>query len=298
MSETVVLKFGGTALSTPSRLRRAAARIRYCLRHGERPVVVVSARGRATDGLVRTAARVGMPGLTAETEMTDETAGHDSALQPAVTVCEDPLEDALTGACEREFDRLLATGEDRAAALLAIACARLGVPARSLRGGEAGIRAAGAHARGRICAVDTTSLHALLAEGTVPIISGFQGIRADGETLTLGRGGSDTTAVVLADALGPVPCHIITDVPAVYDRDPTAWPDAAPFEVLDHAALVALAEAGAQVMSPEAARLAERYHVPLRIYDFRAPINDEVGGTRVGSTRSENTTPVTAWEAK
>lgn len=253
--DVVVLKFGGTALRSTARLRRAAARIRYHIEQGSRPVAVVSARGRSTDGLVRAAERLGV---------------HDT--------------------CGRELDRLLATAEDRSAALLAIACSKLGIPARSLRGGEAGIQADGDHAEGQIEAVETSSIRSLLDEEIVPIVSGFQGVRRDGETITLGRGGSDTTAIAIAEALDAAPCHIVTDVPAVYDRDPAAHPDASPLDVLDHATLVALAESGARVLHPEAARLAMRHSIPLRIYDYRAPIRGRIGGTRVDAIGCVNKT--------
>lgn len=239
MSETIVLKFGGTSVATPGRIRLAAQRVRAHVDLGRRVVVVVSAAGRTTDRIVAGLALLGP-------EATDEGAG-------------------------READRALATGEDRSAAMLASALWRQGVPARSLRGGEAGVRAEGAFGSGRIAAVEAAALERLLDAGVVPVVSGFQGERGDGETLTLGRGGSDTSAVAIAAALG-APCHIVTDVDAVYDRDPRLDPAARPFHVLDHAALVALAKGGAQVVHPDAAHLALEACVPLRIYHFRAPL--------------------------
>jgi aspartate kinase len=241
----VVLKFGGTSLGSAGRVRRAAARIAAHRSRGRRPVVVVSAAGRTTDRLVRRLAAV-VPG------------GRPDG---------------------READRALATGEDLSAALLAAALAGIGVPARSLRGGEAGVRAAGDFCGGRIDHVHPHPLRALLDAGVVPVVSGFQGARADGETLTLGRGGSDTSAVALAAALG-AECHIITDVTAVHDHDPRADAGARPLADMDPLALVILAEAGARVVHPEAARMALADRVPLRVYAWWAPLSGR-GGTRV-----------------
>ncbi|HEX7120109.1 MAG TPA: hypothetical protein VF212_15045 [Longimicrobiales bacterium] len=245
----VVLKFGGTSLGTARRVRRAAARVRRHVERGERPVVVVSAAGHTTDRLL---ARVGRLGAA------------------------DAAPDA-----GRELDRALATGEDRSAAVLALALWLEGVPARSLRGGEAGIVAEGAFGAGTIRHVLPHPLLELLDRGIVPVVSGFQGERLDGETVTLGRGGSDTSAVAIAAALDAAPCHIVTDVDAVYDRDPAIHADARPFAALDHDALVALAESGAEVLCADAARLARRHAVPLAIYHYRAPIAAP-RGTRVG----------------
>jgi aspartate kinase len=181
----------------------------------------------------------------------------------------------------READRALATGEDLSAALLAAALQGIGVPARSLRGGEAGVRAEGAFCGGRITQVKAGSLLALLEDGVVPVVSGFQGARHDGETLTLGRGGSDTSAVAIAAALGAV-CHVVTDVAAVCDRDPRLDPAARPFARLTHAELLALVRGGAKVVHPEAARLAAEHAVPLHVYHHRAPLSGR-GGTVVAA---------------
>jgi aspartate kinase len=246
----LVLKFGGTSLGSPARVRRAARRVAAHVRRGRRVAVVVSAVGHATDRIVR--------------------------LLAAVSPCGRPD--------PREADRALATGEDLSAALFAAALAGLGVPARSLRGGEAGVWAEGGFCGGRIEDVDPRPIHTLLAAGVVPVVSGFQGMRDDGETLTLGRGGSDTSAVAIAAALG-ADCHIVTDVPAVYDRDPNAHADARPIGEMDPLALVVLAEGGAQVVHPEAARLALSHRVALRVYSFRAPLSGR-GGTVVREARA------------
>lgn len=243
----LVLKFGGTSLGKTSRVRRAALRVRAQIERGFAPVVVVSATGSTTDRVLRRLVRLGTGPAT---------------LSP------------------REVDRALATGEDLAAALLAAALNGLGVPARSMRGGEAGVRVTGRFGAGEIAEVIPDAIGSLSSAGVVPVISGFQGCDESGETLTLGRGGSDTSAVAIAAALGSVPCHIITDVAAVYDADPNLVEEAAPLEQLTHGALLTLVESGARVVHPAAARLAATSGVPLHVYHYAARPGRE-GGTRV-----------------
>jgi aspartate kinase len=239
-ARTLVLKFGGTSVGSVRRIRRAARRISYHIARGRQVVVVVSAAGPSTDILL----------------------AHVSAVAPA--------RNGGAAARSREVDRLLATGEDRSAALLSAALWSRGVAARSLRGGEAGIRAEGAFGGGSIRHVATARLRRLLESGVTPVVAGFQGQRSDGEIVTLGRGGSDTTAVAIAAALD-ADCHIITDVTAVHDRDPRVHADAQPLPRLTHAALVALVERGAQVVHPSAASLAAFAEVPLSVYHHAAP---------------------------
>lgn len=248
----VVLKFGGTSLLTTARVRRAARRVAGRVAGGTPVAVVVSARGHATDRILSEFARLGR-----------------------------------AGTADRETDRALATGEDLSAAFLAAALSALGVRAVSLRGAEAGIRAEGPFGSGRLAKVEPRRLRALLAAGVAPVISGFQGGRADGETVTLGRGGSDTSAVALAIALGAAVCEIVTDVAAVFDRDPRLHPGARPLSSLSHAGLLRLSERGAEVVHPEAARLAERSGVPLRVYSFRAPLDDGCYGTWIRTEPAE-----------
>jgi aspartate kinase len=247
--ETLVVKFGGTSLGTPARIRRAARRVAALVSSGRRVVAVVSAVGHTTDHIL-------------------ETLGALSAGRGA--------------SAAREVDRALATGEDLSAAFLAAALNAVGVPARSLRGGEAGVRADGEFGAARVAHVNARHLRSLLARGVVPVVSGFQGERRDRETATLGRGGSDTSAVAIAAALGAAPCHIVTDVDAVYDRDPRLHADARPLRRLSHDQLLVLARTGAQVVAAEAARLAQAYGVPLRVLGWDAPPRDEESGTFVG----------------
>lgn len=277
----LVLKFGGTSLASPARVRMAARRVGAHVRRSRRVVAVVSAAGGATDAILRRAGAVQGQGGTA--------AGVAQGAHGALPEIARELDGgagaarAAQRAAARELDRALATGEDRAAALLALSLNALGVPARSLRGGEAGIVADGHFGGGRIEAVDADWLLTLFSAGVVPVVSGFQGQRLDGETVTLGRGASDATAVALAAALG-AECHIVTDVAAVYDRDPNAHLGARRLARLEHDELLALAVKGARVIQEEAARLAAAAAVPLRIYAFDSPLSGR-GGTIVETRR-------------
>jgi homoserine dehydrogenase len=267
----LVLKFGGTSLATPRRMRNAARRVRHHLRAGRRVVVVVSASGSATDSILRWHAMTARVGAAAPSKRPRPApAAHNAEAAPT-----DP-------AGARERDRALASGEDRAAALLAATLASLGVPAISLRGGEAGLAASGAHGNGALHSVHTAGLRALLSAGVVPVVAGFQATREDGETVTLGRGASDLTAVALAAALDGAECHIVTDVDGVYEADPRTRPDARRHDHLSHEALVRIVEGGARVVHPEAARHARAHGVPLRIHHFRQPPRF-AAGTRVVS---------------
>jgi aspartate kinase len=237
MGRTIVIKFGGTSLATPARMRRAAQRVRAHTHAGERVIAVVSAVGGTTDRILSRLRAVG---------------GGDN---------------------NREYDRALATGEDLAAALFAAALAAAGVAARSLRGGEAGITAYGEFGAGTLATLDATSIRRLLAQDIVPVVAGFQATRADGETVTIGRNGSDATAVFLAGVLRADACHIVTDVAAVCDSDPRTNPQARSFAQLSFSGLRKLADAGSAVVQREAAELAERFGTQLHVYHFRAPFH-------------------------
>jgi aspartate kinase len=245
MSRLLVLKFGGHALANPARIRIASRRIAAWRRRGVHIVAVASASAGLTDRLLGAAARSG------------------------------------SSAPGRELDRLLCTGEDRSATLLALALTTLGVPARSLRGGEAGLIASGDFGSGQVHATDTAPVRTLLDQGVVPVVAGFQAARGDGESVTLGRGGSDLTAVVLATALGAAECHLIKDVNGVHTRDPRHAADATPIHSLSHDQLLLLARAGARVVHAGAAAHARNAALELRVYSYRAPLTE--GGTRIGA---------------
>ncbi len=225
----VVQKYGGSSVATVERIRAVALRVAEAARAGDGVVVVVSARGKTTDELL---------GLAAQ--LTARPAG-------------------------RELDQLLATGEAQSMALLALALDGLGVRARSLSGGQAGIRTAGRWGRARIARITTGRLRAVLAAGEVAIVAGFQGVNGRREVQTLGRGGSDTTAVALAAALGARRCDIFTDVDGVYTADPRLVPDAIRLERIGYAAMAELAWRGAKVMHPRAIELGALYGVEIAV---------------------------------
>ncbi len=234
-----VQKFGGTSVGDPQRIARCAARVQQRVRDGHSVVVVVSAMGHTTDELIGLAGRV-----------TDSPS-------------------------RRELDMLMATGEQVSVALVAMALERLGVPAASLTGGQAGITTDGAFGRARVMGVDRSRLDAELAAGRVPVVCGFQGISRDGEITTLGRGGSDTTAVALAAALRVAEqggcCEIFTDVDGVYTADPRLVPSASKLSRISYEEMLELALLGAQVMHPRAVLFGERYGVPIHVRHSQRP---------------------------
>ena len=241
----VVLKFGGAALATPARIRRAALRIARWHATGRPVVAVASACGRSTESILRRVEAV---------EGSWERAG-------------------------RELDRALATGELLASSLLSAALLSRGVPAHGLTGGEAGILAVGEHGRGIVVGVVTRRLGSLLERGVVPVVAGFQAARPDGETVTLGRGTSDLTAAHLAVALGASSCHLVKDVPGIHDRDPRRDPTARLLPRLGYDELERIVHDGAGVVHPAAVRLARRHRLPLRIYHYRSPVSGDHGTT-------------------
>lgn len=224
-----VLKYGGSSLATADQLREVARRVARGHRMGARTVVVVSARGQATDELLRL--------------------GHSTGRD-------------RTG---RETDQLLATGECASAALLAIALQDLGVPAVSFTAAQAGIRAAGPAGSGVIADIDTGRLRAVLADRGVPVVAGFQGVNAAGDLVTLGRGGSDTTAVAVAAALGARRCEICTDVPGVATADPRVVPNVRVLRQLDVGVMAEMSFAGAKVLHSRAVELAAMHRVELHV---------------------------------
>ena len=224
----IVLKFGGSSLADAERLRHAAA---LCLerRRGHELVVVVSAMGDTTDGLSERA--------------------HELLPDP-------PL---------RELDALVTTGEQQAAALLVMAMRELGLEAVSLTGWQAGILTDRNYGSSEIRFIAPDRIRAELSRGRIPVVTGFQGVCAAGDITSLGRGGSDTTAVALAAALDAELCEIYTDVDGVYTADPRLIPEARRLDAVDSRDMLALARAGAQVLHPRSVELAAANHVPLRL---------------------------------
>lgn len=231
----LIQKFGGSSLADRERLRRAAEIALAARREGQRIVVVVSAAGDDTDELIDLA----------------------HAIDPAP-----PL---------REMDALLSTGEQRSAALMAIQLNRLGAPARSFAGWQAGIHTDERHGDARILHIAPRRLEAALDAGLIAVTAGFQGVTTEGDLSTLGRGGSDTTAVALAAAMGAARCEIYTDVDGVFTADPRLIPEARRLEQIDSRDMLALALGGSQVLHPESVRLAMDNDVDLRLLSSFRP---------------------------
>ena len=230
---TIVQKFGGTSVADPARIMRCAQRIVDARQAGHRVVAVVSAMGHTTDELIELAAKV------------------------------------TPNPSPREMDMLMATGEQVSVALMAMALHALGCDAVSMTGGQAGIETDGAHRKARIGAIDRGAIDRALAGGAVPVVCGFQGIGPDGSITTLGRGGSDTTAVAIAAALDVAAdggtCEIFTDVDGVYTADPRLVPGARKLRQISHEEMLELASMGAAVMHPRAVLFGEKFGVPIHV---------------------------------
>ncbi len=233
----LVMKFGGTSVGSPERIRAVAARVARAVADGHQCAVIVSAMGRTTDELVGLAAQI--------------------AEQPD----------------RREMDALLATGEQITTALVAMALHERGVKAASFTGWQAGIQTERVHGAARIEAVDAGALASSLGLNVVPVIAGFQGI-AEGAVTTLGRGGSDTTAVAVAAALRADRCEIYTDVSGVYTADPRRVQNARKLTEISYEEMLELANLGSQVLHPRAVETAKRNGVALVV---RSSFSDEEG---------------------
>ncbi|MCL8206576.1 MAG: aspartate kinase [Actinomycetia bacterium] len=223
----VVQKFGGTSVADVERIKRVAGRVAATVRAGHQVVVVVSAMGHTTDELVDLAA--------------------------AISSRPDP----------QTMDVLLATGEQVSIALVALALMELGIRARALLGGEAGIRTDGVHQRARVVAVDPEPLNTWLARGVTPVVAGFQGVAPDGTITTLGRGGSDLTAVALAAAVRADACEIYSDVAGIYTADPRIVPRVRKLAVVSYEEMMELSSLGAQVLQGRAVDYARAHGVTI-----------------------------------
>jgi len=225
----VVQKFGGTSVADPDRLRAVADHVARTRRNGDQVVVVVSAMGKETDELIHLAEQVSttLPG--------------------------------------REMDMLLTAGERKAMALLCMALHDLGVPADSFTGSQAGIVTDTFHTRARILEVRGDRLRQCLADGKVPVVAGFQGVSTANDITTLGRGGSDTTAVALAAALGADACEKYSDVPGVFTADPRVVPDARRLASVSFEEMLEIAATGSGVVAFRAVEFARNHGVPIHV---------------------------------
>ncbi|MEX0762266.1 MAG: aspartate kinase [Dehalococcoidia bacterium] len=241
--KVIVQKYGGSSLADADKIRNVANRI--CSRHDEGVdlVVVVSAMGDSTDALI---------------DLSQAIVGREKAPDP------------------REMDTLLSTGELVSSTLMAMAIKTRGYEAVSLSGVQAGIRTDAIHGSARIAAIDTKRLRKELSSGRVVIVAGFQGLTESGDVSTLGRGGSDTTAVALAAALGAERCEIYTDVDGIYTTDPRLVPEARKLAEVSFDEMLEMAVLGAK-MNPRSIELADVYNIPVLV----ASSFEDVPGTLI-----------------
>jgi len=232
---TIVQKYGGTSVGSVELIQRVAAKVAAVRERGDRIAVVVSAMGDHTDRLVDLAA-----GISREPN-------------------------------PREMDVLLSTGEQVTISLLAMALCERGIPARSFTGSQVRVRTTNIHRRARITTVEVTRLQQSLDKGEVPVVAGFQGIDDDGDITTIGRGGSDTSAVALAVALQAAECQILTDVDGVYTTDPRMVPEARLLERISFEEMLELAGQGSRVLHLRSVEFAAKYQVPLRVLSSFRP---------------------------
>lgn len=234
----IVQKFGGTSVGSVERIQHVANRVIQEAERGNQVVVVVSAMGKTTDALVKLAS-----------DITDSPS-------------------------KREMDMLLTTGEQVTISLLTMALQYKGYEATSLTGWQAGIRTEAVHSNARIQHIDTTRIQTQLDRGRIVVVAGFQGCSEDGSITTLGRGGSDTTAVALAAALKAAKCDIYTDVTGVFTTDPRYVEDARKLHSISYDEMLELANLGAGVLHPRAVEFAKNYQVPLEV---RSSLENENG---------------------
>ena len=226
----VVQKYGGSSVADADGIKRVAQRIVATRKGGDQVVVVVSAMGDSTDELM-------------------DLAGQVTPLPPA-----------------RELDMLLTAGERISMALLAMAIANLGLEGRSFTGSQAGVITDSAHGKARIIDVTPGRIRGALDEGAIPIVAGFQGVSQDGKDITtLGRGGSDTTAVALAAALGADVCEIYTDVDGIFTADPRLVPSARRIPRISYEEMLEMAACGAKILMLRCVEYARRYGIPVHV---------------------------------
>ena len=224
----IVHKYGGSSVATTDKIKNIAKHLIEVQKSGKKLVVVVSAMGKTTDGLIKLAKEIS------------------------------------SNPNKRELDRLMSTGEEQTIALLSMALIEMGAKAISLTGAQAGIKTLGIHTKNTIDSIDNTSIVNYLNEGNIVIVAGFQGINENGDVTTLGRGGSDTSAVALACSLG-AECRIYTDVDGIYTIDPRVYPNSKKLESISYEEMLELAYLGAGVMEPRAVELGFKYGIPIYV---------------------------------
>lgn len=242
MRKVIVQKFGGTSVADTEKIKHVAQNVIREKKNGNDVVVVVSAMGHTTDYLVKMA------------------------------------KDINPNPSGREMDMLLSTGEGVSIALLAMAIEAAGYDAVSFNAMQIGIFTENVHSKARIVDIKTDKLKKNLAEGKIIVVAGFQGVTENGEITTLGRGGSDTSAVALAAALNAERCDIYTDVEGVYTTDPRIVPNASRLNEISYEEMLELAHAGANVLHPRSVETAKQFNVPMRV---RSSFNVENEGTLI-----------------
>ena len=225
----IVQKYGGSSLADIGRLQAAAKRVCLLAQQGAQVVVVVSAQGDTTDDLIQKAAAVNPRGNP------------------------------------REMDAFLAAGEQLSAGLMAMTLGAMGLPAVSLAGWQAGLATDSVHGNARILQLKGDRIQKELQKGNVVVVAGFQGVNDANDITTLGRGGSDTTAVALAAFLGANLCQIFTDVDGVYDRDPRLFPDAIRYGRLSYEKMLRLVANGAQVLHDRSVEMARDHGISVEV---------------------------------
>src|ERR671915_1975063 len=255
MRDTVVMKFGGTSVADAERIQRAAQRIVQRAEEGNHVVAVLSARGKHTDELVALA--------------------HEVSPRPH----------------PREMDMLLSTGERVTCALAAMAINDLGHEAISLTGSQAGIVTDTSHTKARILDVKADRIREALEDGKIVLVAGFQGVSTAADVTTLGRGGSDTTAVALAAALGADVCEIFTDVSGVFSGDPRIVPDARKLVQVSFEEMLEMAASGAGVLQLRSVEYARNYGIPIHC---RSSFDDSPGTFVVDEAQTMERPLVTA----
>jgi aspartate kinase len=249
----LVLKFGGSSVGSIEKMKKIASKIADIRTKDKDLVIVVSAMGKTTNSLV---------------EMANE---------------------AVANPSKREMDMLLATGEQVSISLLALILNDMGIPALSLTGFQAGIRTEGIHTKNKIVDVSDHKIKAFLDEGKVVIIAGFQGINESGDITTLGRGGSDTTAVAIAAKLG-CRCEIYTDVDGIYTTNPALYPEAKKLDEISYMEMAELAHLGAKVMEPRSVEIGQKYGIEILV----ASAHGRNQGTLIkGAGKMLETKPIT-----
>jgi aspartate kinase len=251
MGDILVLKFGGTSVANVERIENAADKIAAEIARGNKAAVVVSAMSGVTNQLVDYCRNIS------------------------------PLYDA------REYDAVVASGENITAGLMALALQKRGIQSRSYQGWQVRIVSSDAHGKARILEIETGDMNARMERGEVPVVAGFQGVTPEQRITTLGRGGSDTTAVALAAALKADRCDIYTDVDGVYTTDPRIVPKARKIRKISYEEMLEMASLGAKVLQTRSVEMAMKQDVPVQVLSsLEAPIGSDLPGTLV--TREED----------